>query len=1143
MVHAHDFQIWQTNPLRQYAGNLVRLIFGFFAVLAMVAGLSNSAFAEAQVNFTAEEKDGYARLIFEFEDRFVLPEYEVNAENGVLVVRFDETVTMTLPLTSSVMGNYISVMRMDPDGLSVRLGLIKQFKVNQIAAGERLFIDMMPMDWQGLPPSLPNEVVTELAERSKQAARLTEQRIKEEIARKNAPKVEVSVGRHPTFTRLVFDWSFPTEMEYSDEDGQFDVDFEWPTEISIIDLTHDLPATVTAASANRDNDGTHVRLSLAEGVEAKVFKESTTRYLLDIYAPESTTAPMADIAALETKIEENAQAAIKANGGSVDPTDDAAEEKVAAAPSSQEKIKPFVNEIGDTVRIVFPFEQDTAAAVFERAGTIWLLFDTHVGIDKGDMGDPLGELVNSIDVDSTSSVQIMRLKLTEKRLATLGSEGRSWVLSLGDILFSPTEPVSLERRRNSNGVFEAVSNLVRPSRIHSLRDPNVGDVIKVITAYPPARGFIRPLEFVEFQVGKSVHGMVVKRHDDDITVNLEQGNVVIGHPEGLFLSARVKRDIRGTLGTKRPGQIQLDEFIEKDPRRLFARREKLIGQAGESEAEALDEKRIEIAKLFVANGLGAEALGVLNTLEIDSGARSSSHISRILKAAANIQMYRFKEAVGGLSQAELMEDPDAAMWRTIAAAGDQNWSLARESVLLAESVRDDYPVSLRHKNILAGMRAAVELEDFRLAGNLQQAVDLSRMNARQLAMMELLAGRIDHDQGRLAEAVETYGRVMSEGFPELSTEAELYTILALDQLGQLEVSKAIDSLANLALSWRGDELEAQTLNMLGQLYFREHQYREGFETMKTSAFFHGDSDNVIALQDLSAEVFSQLFLDGEADRLDPIDALSLYYDFKNLTPPGTRGDDMIRNLARRLVKVDLLGQAADLLEYQIGSRLKGAARAQIAADLAIIHIANQDPTKALQAIYRTRISNLPQSLNDQRRLLEAKALIDGGRDQLALEVLQELKTTSAQMLRVDAHWAGKRYQDAAELLERRYAQSLETVGTNESARMNLLKAAVGYTLAGDQLGLSRLRSKFADEISKTPEWPMFDFVTDQAASSSLEFRTIARDITGSDNWNSFIESYRERYSGNGALVPNEGADSVLTQTTRSADAQVPADEG
>ncbi len=40
-----------------------------------------------------------------------------------------------------------------------------------------------------------------------------------------------------------------------------------------------------------------------------------------------------------------------------------------------------------------------------------------------------------------------------------------------------------------------------------------------------------------------------------------------------------------------------------------------------------------------------------------------------------------------------------------------------------------------------------------------------------------------------------------------------------------------------------------------------------------------------------------------------IDALSLFYDFRDLTPVGRRGDEMIRKLADRLVSVDLLDQA------------------------------------------------------------------------------------------------------------------------------------------------------------------------------------------------------------------------------------------
>ena len=61
-----------------------------------------------------------------------------------------------------------------------------------------------------------------------------------------------------------------------------------------------------------------------------------------------------------------------------------------------------------------------------------------------------------------------------------------------------------------------------------------------------------------------------------------------------------------------------------------------------------------------------------------------------------------------------------------------------------------------------------------------------------------------------------------------------------------------------------------------------------------------------------------------------VDALGLFYDFRELTPPGRRGDEMIRRLSDRLVSVDLLDQAADLLQHQVDHRLQGAARAQVA---------------------------------------------------------------------------------------------------------------------------------------------------------------------------------------------------------------------
>ena len=88
---------------------------------------------------------------------------------------------------------------------------------------------------------------------------------------------------------------------------------------------------------------------------------------------------------------------------------------------------------------------------------------------------------------------------------------------------------------------------------------------------------------------------------------------------------------------------------------------------------------------------------------------------------------------------------------------------------------------------------------------------------------------------------------------------------------------------------------------------------------------------------------------------------------------------MIRKLADRLVAVDLLDQAAELLQYQVDKRLEGSARAQVAAKLAMVYLANRKPDLAITALRSTRIADLSGELRQQRLLLEARAQSDIGR--------------------------------------------------------------------------------------------------------------------------------------------------------------------
>ena len=46
------------------------------------------------------------------------------------------------------------------------------------------------------------------------------------------------------------------------------------------------------------------------------------------------------------------------------------------------------------------------------------------------------------------------------------------------------------------------------------------------------------------------------------------------------------------------------------------------------------------------------------------------------------------------------------------------------------------------------------------------------------------------------------------------------------------------------------------------------------------------------IQDQASAAFDFLYLGGKADALPPVEALSLFYDFRDLMPVGRRGDEI-----------------------------------------------------------------------------------------------------------------------------------------------------------------------------------------------------------------------------------------------------------
>ena len=80
---------------------------------------------------------------------------EVIVAGSIVVIRFKRPVDIAIDKLSDAAPDYVGSARRDPDGTALRLSLKRKVTVNAMSAGERLFVDLLPDTWNGLPPGLP----------------------------------------------------------------------------------------------------------------------------------------------------------------------------------------------------------------------------------------------------------------------------------------------------------------------------------------------------------------------------------------------------------------------------------------------------------------------------------------------------------------------------------------------------------------------------------------------------------------------------------------------------------------------------------------------------------------------------------------------------------------------------------------------------------------------------------------------------------------------------------------------------------------------------------------------------------------------------------------------------------------------------
>ena len=485
----------------------------------------------------------------------------------------------------------------------------------------------------------------------------------------------------------------------------------------------------------------------------------------------------------------------------------------------------------------------------------------------------------------------------------------------------------------------------------------------------------------------------------------------------------------------------------------------------------------------------------------------------MLKAIANIMFDRPTDALKALSNPQVGNQLDAPVWRAVAYARQGKWGDAHDRFKATDAAVGSLPIELQRMALRYAFRGAIEVHDYNDADKVLNEIQTIGVPDEEQPGIAVLVGRMSEGMGRNEDALTNYRSAAAAPNDRGSAAAgRLHEIMLRYALGDMPRKEVIDQLETLTTIWRGDETEIEGLKLLAHLYTEEGRYRDAFHVMRTALLAHPDSDLTRKIQDEAAVSFEALFLGGKSDALPPIEALGLFYDYRELTPVGRRGDEMIRKLADRLVSVDLLDQAAELLQHQVDHRLQGVARAQVATRLAIIYLMNRKADRALAALRASRADGLSNELRDERLLLEARALSETGRHDVALEIVNGIDSRQALRLRGDILWAARRWREAAEQTELLYGERWKDFAPlNDAERTDILRAAIGYTLADESISLARLRQRYLPKMAATPDAHAFDVVSAPIGASDAEFQNIAKTVAGVDTLDSFLRDRRARY--------------------------------
>lgn len=755
---------------------------------------------------------------------------------------------------------------------------------------------------------------------------------------------------------------------------------------------------------------------------------------------------------------------------------------------------------------------DSKVATFFRGKYIWVVFD-----QKKVFSFKEGGIFSNFQLISSEDGTVLRMRVDDEiNHAKIEKTESGWDVNVSkkeDKNWQPKNIIFPEPIPGIDG-FLIKGNFAK-DKIISFTDPEIGDVINVVPLSMAGNRIASQLDSIEFSLLKTIQGLAIVSYSDDVVIEKDNDFIkVISDTELLEDLSSKSNTFSMSVSSFRKLPTILP-YLDKKLNILNFNQQKsrLISEASfAKDKESSFNRNLELAKFFFIHELYQESLDALRVAKNYSYSDYQESLPARFLTAVNYTLIGEHSAAKEeyddlLAYNDLKQIAEINVWNNYneyaLGGAPKNIGINSEFAKTLSLYSDDKYWPL----VFAEIELAITANDMKLVEKLFREIR-EPSEEKYKNSLKFYKAEYYKKKKQFNLAKQYYKDLAQQDSDMFHRVRARFVLTKMGQEdGEISLQDAIESLEGLRYDWRGDQLEYEILMQLAIYYKTAKDIMNALRTYKyIQAAFNNKVSNFYITSEM-ASIFNDVFLPGGlGEDMDDFTIVALFYEFKELNPIGEQGDNVIIEIAKRLVRLDLLDNAAELLRHQINYRLKGKKRVVNANNLAIILMMNKKPSEAILVLDDTDQDNFDFNMHEYRVRLRARALIDLGKYDEALSYLKNDKSDEAKIYRKEAVFRAESWSNYIEMVEADFEEIIKKIDADKSAAQDVLRLAISCYMLNINDQLILISKEIGDR--NVPLRTVVDLLI--SSSGSIDYKNLDKSLD-IDQMEALLDKYKKQF--------------------------------